>query len=67
MPGWDNFVDFAGMENIYITFVRTENMDLVVKNMIEMGEIRGKDPWTLPLDLLLEDEMAVGARRFLRY
>ena len=31
MPGWDNFVDFAGMENIYITFVRTENMDLVGK------------------------------------
>ena len=61
MPGWDNFVDFAGMENIYITFVRTEkNMDLVGKNMIEMGEIRGKDPLDASLDLLLEDEMAVG-------
>ena len=61
IPGWDNFVDFAGMENIFITFVKSEkNMDLVGKNMIEMGEIRGKDPLDASLDLLLEDEMAVG-------
>lgn len=61
IPGWDNFVDFAGMENIFVTFVKTpKNADLVGKNMIEIGQIRGKDPFDASFDLLLEEELAVG-------
>ena len=59
--GWDNFVDFAGMENIFVTFVKTEkNADLVGKNMIEIGEMRGKEPLDACFDMLLEEELAVG-------
>lgn len=61
IPGWDNFVDFAGMENIFVTFVKTEkNQDLVGKNMLEIGEIRGKDPLDAAFDLLVEEDMSVG-------
>jgi hypothetical protein len=33
IPGWDNFIDFAGMENICVTFVKTE------KTRILLGKI----------------------------
>ncbi len=59
--GWDNFIDFAGMENICVTFVKTEkNADLVGKNMLQIGEIREKDPLDAAFDLLLEEDMSVG-------
>ncbi|MBQ7264209.1 MAG: D-aminoacylase [Synergistaceae bacterium] len=61
IPGWDNFVDFAGMEDIFVTFVKTEkNADLVGKNMIEIGRMRGKDPLDASFDMLLEEDLAVG-------
>lgn len=61
IPGWDNFIDFAGMENICLTFVKTEkNADLVGKNMLEIGELRGKDPLDAAFDLLFEEDMAAG-------
>ncbi len=61
IPGWDNFIDFAGMDNIYVTFVKTEkNTDVIGKNMLEIGEARKKDPLEAAFDLLLEEELAVG-------
>lgn len=61
IPGWDNFVDFAGMENIFVTFVKTpKNADLVGKNMIEIGKLRGKDPLEASFDLLQQEDLAVG-------
>lgn len=61
IPGWDNFVDFAGLDQIFITSVKTsKNQDLIGKNLIEVGEIRGKDPYEATFDLLLEEENAVG-------
>jgi len=61
IPGWDNFIDFAGLDQIYVTSVKTEkNQDCIGKNLIEIGELRGKDPYNATFDLLLEEENAVG-------
>ena len=61
IPGWDNFVEFAGLDQIFVTSVKTEkNSDLIGKNLLEIGKIRGKDPYNATFDLLLEEENAVG-------
>jgi N-acyl-D-amino-acid deacylase len=58
---WDNFIAFAGLENIYITSVKTEkNSDAVGKNLIELGKMRGRDAYNAAFDLLLEEENAGG-------
>lgn len=61
IPGWDNFVDFAGLDQIFVTSVKTEkNKDLIGKNLLEIGKIRGKDAYNATFDLLLQEENAVG-------
>ena len=61
IPGWDNFIDFAGLDQIFITSVKTEkNADTIGLNLIELGEKRGKDPYNATFDLLYEEENAVG-------
>lgn len=61
IPGWDNFVEFAGLDQIFVTSVKTEkNSDLIGKNLLEIGKVRGKDPYNATFDLLLEEENAVG-------
>lgn len=61
IPGWDNFVDFAGMDNIFVTSVKTkENEDLIGKSLNQIGEIRGKDAFEATFDLLYQEENAVG-------
>lgn len=61
IPGWDNFIDFAGLDQIFITSVNTDkNKDIVGKNLIELGEIRRKDPYNATFDLLYEEENSVG-------
>lgn len=61
IPGWDNFIDFAGLDQIFVTSVKTDkNADLVGKNLVDIGEMRGKDPYNATFDLLLEEENAVG-------
>jgi N-acyl-D-amino-acid deacylase len=61
IPGWDNFVDFASVEQIFVTSVKTEaNQDLVGKSLAEIGEMRGKPPLEAAFDLLLAEENAVG-------
>lgn len=61
IPGWDNFIDFAGLDQIYVTSVKTKaNEDLVGKSLIEIGKLRGKDPYEATFDLLHDEENAVG-------
>lgn len=61
IPGWDNFIDFAGFEGIYVTSVKTKaNEDCIGKNLLEVAELRGKDKYDAVFDLLKEEENAVG-------
>ena len=61
IPGWDNFVDFAGLDQIFVTSVKTAaNQDLVGKSLDKIGEIRGKPPLDAAFDLLLAEQNAVG-------
>ena len=44
IPGWDNFIDFAGFDGIYVTSVKTDkNQDCIGKNLTEITELRGKE------------------------
>lgn len=61
IPGWDNFVDFAGLDGIFVTDVKTDlNKDAIGKSLTELGKLRGKDPYEATFDLLLAEENAVG-------
>jgi len=61
IPGWDNFIDFAGLDQIFVTSVKNKaNEDLIGKNLIEIGKIRGKDSYNATFDLLYEEQNAVG-------
>lgn len=61
IPGWDNFIDFAGLDQIFVTSVKTKaNEQLIGKNLIQIGKIKGKDPCNAAFDLLYEEENAVG-------
>ncbi len=61
IPGWDNFVEFAGLDQIFVTSVRNKkNEDAVGLSLIQLGKLRGKDPYEATFDLLLEEENAVG-------
>lgn len=61
IPGWDNFVGFAGFDQIFVTSVKTKkNEDAVGLSIIELAKLRGTDPYTAAFDLLLEEENAVG-------
>ena len=65
VPGWDNFIGYSDIENIYVTFVKTsQNADTVGKNLVEIGELRGKDPIEACFDLLLEEDLCVGQINF---
>ncbi|MBM6915757.1 D-aminoacylase [Gemmiger formicilis] len=61
IPGWDNFVEFAGLDGIFVTSVKTQkNQDAVGLSLTELGKLRGKDPYEATFDLLMEEENAVG-------
>ncbi|MCI2106634.1 MAG: D-aminoacylase [Intestinimonas sp.] len=61
IPGWDNFVDFAGLDRIFVASVKNhKNEDAVGLNLIELGRLRGKDAYEAAFDLLYEEENAVG-------
>lgn len=61
IPGWDNFIDFAGVEGIFITSVESEqNQNCVGLNLVQLGELKGKEPLEATFDLLMEEENAVG-------
>lgn len=56
---WDNFVEFAGLENIYITDA-ARHPEAVGKNLIQIGGLYGCDPLEASLRLLLEEQNKVG-------
>ncbi|MGL6064905.1 MAG: N-acyl-D-amino-acid deacylase family protein [Fusobacteriaceae bacterium] len=59
--GWDNFIEFAGDDQIFVTSVQTEkNQDAVGKNLVELGKMRGVDSIEALMNILLEEENAVG-------
>jgi N-acyl-D-amino-acid deacylase len=61
IPGWDNFIDFAGVEGIFITSVATDkNKEAIGLNLQQLGELRKKEPLEATFDLLMEEENAVG-------
>ncbi len=61
IEGWDNFIDFAGLDGIYITFVQhPEAEQYVGMNLIELGEATGKDPYDAIFDLIRDEENIVG-------
>jgi N-acyl-D-amino-acid deacylase len=61
IEGWDNFIQFAGVEGIYITSVATKNNEEVIGlSLKELGEKRGRDPLDATFDLLIEEKNAVG-------
>jgi len=61
IPGWDNFVDFAGFDQIFVTSVKTAaNQELVGKSLQQIAEIRCTNPYDAAFDLLLAEENAVG-------
>lgn len=61
IPGWDNFVEFAGFDQIFVTSVKTtKNQDVIGKSLTQIAEMRGKNPYDAAFDLLLAEENAVG-------
>jgi N-acyl-D-amino-acid deacylase len=59
--GWDNFVDFAGFDQIFVTSVKTDaNRDIVGKSLQQIAELRHTNPYDASFDLLLAEENAVG-------
>jgi N-acyl-D-amino-acid deacylase len=59
--GWDNFVAFAGLDGIFVTDVKTKaNEDAIGKNLVQLGEMRGKEPLEAAYDLLYQEANAVG-------
>lgn len=61
IDGWDNFIDFAGMDNIYITSVKTDkNKDAIGLSLTELAKKREKNAYDAVFDLLYEEENAVG-------
>lgn len=59
IPGWDDFVEFAGLDGIYITDAG-QDKEAVGRNLVQLGELRGKDPLDATFDLLLEQSNQVG-------
>lgn len=61
LPDFDNFIQFAGFDNIVVTSVKTEkNKDTVGKSLSEIAEMRNKNPYDAAFDLLCEEENSVG-------
>lgn len=61
IEGWDNFMDFAGLDQIFITSVNTvKNQDTIGLSLTELGKLRNKEPYQATFDLLFEEENAVG-------
>ncbi|MCR5762679.1 MAG: D-aminoacylase [Treponema sp.] len=61
IPGWDNFVSFAGTDGIFITSVASKkNQDVVGLSLDQLGKLRCKDALDATFDLLAEEKNAVG-------
>jgi len=61
IEGWDNFIQFAGTQGIFITSVAgSKNRDAVGLSLDDLGKKRGKDALDAAFDLLWEEKNAVG-------
>lgn len=61
IEGWDNFVEFAGTEGIFITSVAgSKNQNVVGLSLDEVGKLWNRPALDAALDLLLEEKNAVG-------
>lgn len=61
IPGWDNFVDFAGYKNIFVSSVKTEeNGELTGKCLEEIAALRNCSPQDALFDILLKEECEAG-------
>ncbi|MFA6075110.1 MAG: D-aminoacylase [Negativicutes bacterium] len=61
LPGWDNFVDFAGLEQIFVTSVLSEkNQGCVGMNLVQLGDFFAREPLDATMQLLMEENNAVG-------
>ncbi|HHX22427.1 MAG TPA: amidohydrolase family protein, partial [Thermoanaerobacterales bacterium] len=61
IPGWESIIKDSGPERVYISSVETrKNKDIIGKNLMEIGEMRNKDPYEAVFDLLIEEKNAVG-------
>lgn len=59
LPGWDNFVEFAGYEGIYVTATR-QNLDVIGLNLRQLGEKYGCPPLDAAFDLLVTEQNQVS-------
>lgn len=58
---WDNFIDFAGYDGIYITYTGSKkNSALVGKSLEEIGSLWNMHPMKAACRLLCEEENAVS-------
>lgn len=65
IEGWENYIDFAGLDGILVTFVKSQkNEHLVGKSLTEVGKAMGKDPIDAIFDLIFEEENIVGMINF---
>lgn len=61
LKGWDNFVDFAGFDGIFLTSAASlRNKAYVGKSLAEIAELQGKTPYDAAFDLILQEENGAG-------
>jgi N-acyl-D-amino-acid deacylase len=61
IPGWDNFVDFAGFDGIFLTSAPGgRNERFIGKSLVEMAAARGGDPFEALFDIVLEERNQAG-------
>ncbi len=61
IPGWDNFIDFAGFDGIFIPFVKNpESEQYVGLSLQELGDKTGKEPLDAIFDLIRDEENIIG-------
>lgn len=58
---WDNFFEFAGPENIFITYVGSEtNQNLIGKSLSQIAEMWGISPVKTAAKLIVDEKNAVS-------
>lgn len=58
---WDNFVDFAGWDKIFITYVQSEkNKCIIGKSLAEIAELWNLDSLHTTIRILIEENNAVS-------
>lgn len=61
LPGWDDFVDFAGFDGIFLTSSATgRNARFVGASLAEIAAARGTDPFDALFDIVLEERNQAG-------